>query len=225
MTVSPRLLLVEDSDIQGDFYKDLFSAPQTDWAATAQVPRFQVTWVRTARQAMEELRQAADHFTPFDVMVFDLGLPESDPDSVANFSTGLRVLKEVQQRWNISACAAITILSTEKNAYYIKETYLAGADNYAHKESDKADSIYQIVVTTYEIGRTRLHNKWLQLRQQQEEQWHAVQSCARMADRMTGVVSASVSALMSQLGDLTRFIEDHYQLNVDRDKDEPVCHS
>ena len=81
------------------------------------------------------------------------------------------------------------------------------------------------VISAYEKGNMSLKSQWNEFRQLHTEQWRLVQNCEIVADRMCRIVSDGIGELNDIRNNLSRLLNDHYQLSVERDIEDPICQS
>jgi signal transduction histidine kinase len=222
---TPRLLVVEDEGWYGPELCRIFEDPRERHRKAFGIDRFVVQLARTRAEAEAYLAEAAASFRPYDVLLLDLGLPESE-GMPARREEGLRILPALDSR--LGTQVAINSIYTDLNI--INKTLDFGLYSFLLKrdsaklEDDGEASVYQSVVDAYRQGELRRKSMWAEFQRERAEQWTLVHAYA-MADGMSQIVTDGVAKLRQHGQSLADLLAERNGLRPEQDADDLVYRS
>ena len=214
MNSKPRLLLVEDDTLTWEGLHLLFAKPTEEYAAAYGVDGFDVDVATTGEVAQRLLTEAKDAHRPYDAMALDLGLPKT-AGAQEDLNVGIDILRSADE----AACAAIVVESVHTEVPTFIQLLRSRAADFISKPFEPED-LYLAVMRAYKAG---LRSRWLRLAAQRSEEWRLHQAQAQVADLMGRAITNGLGNISDRAEELSRLIEDVYQLDPERDTDNPIC--
>ncbi|MBI5821362.1 MAG: hypothetical protein HZA88_20535 [Verrucomicrobia bacterium] len=218
MTLKPRLLFVEDEKHTRIRFQRVLSAPEQKFADVYQLPSFDVTTAATGHEAQRRLAEAIACFNPYDVLALDLGLPREDPQGEPDMLVGLDVLRNLDERSSL----AVVVPSVHYETSTLVELLRVRPVHFVPKPYT-AEELIRSVAEAYRFGQKHLAQRVGLLNEQRMRTWHVVQGRAQIADNIARLVSKGMGSVLHRLEQLEDLLHDRYQLDEDRDHEDPVC--
>jgi CheY-like chemotaxis protein len=231
----PKLLIVEDFEPHWSFFQDLFESPPeryriefTSRRTEFSIDRFEVHIATNRLDAERLLAEADRNLRPYDVMLLDLGLPESPGEhEPVLVDEGYKLLPMVTER----SCTQVVITTIQAEPDYFEKALRSDVCDYIIKpDPDKwtpqyALSVFRSVASACVKGVRRLESRWNDYLRERTERWRLVQTCAGLVDCASQIVTDGVGRLREHGRDLTELLAARYELRPEHDADDPLCRS
>jgi CheY-like chemotaxis protein len=220
----PKLLIVEDHPHLGPALKRTFEAPAQRQRDAFAIDRFTVDLATNRAHAEALLKKAADSFQPYDVLLLDLEIPESEGQP-AKMDEGFKILPLIRD----PPYTQVVLNSQYINLKKLHKPVQSGIFDYIIKQDrdkldddGKADAL-QTVINAYRKGLLRQKSMWEEFLRKRSEQWRLFQTCARMVDYVSQIVTDGVGRLREHGRNLGDLLAARYELRPEHDAGDPLC--
>lgn len=215
----PSMLVVEDEERQLKRLVKLFRDSVRSMGPIVQrygIEGFDVDAAATGAGALQWLGEANARARPYDVVLLDVHLPRDEDDPTQSLEVGKKLLDCIVEHH--SANAVVVVSAYGPFEHLDVEMLKKGAMDFVHKPYREEPLVFA-VMQAWEKAWYRLRNR----EQEKRFAWALEQSRGEIADRLTNTVTRHTSTLLGHSQHLKEYLEERYQLNLERDKDDPIC--
>lgn len=220
MISQPRILIMEDQLATLEDLRELFAYPPNDWRNRYGIDGFEVETARTQQSARRALKDASETRTQFDVVLFDLGLPVSETNSIGGDDPqpGIKLLNNYAE----GSCHSVVVATAHSNRDILEQLISPLVDGFTPKDSwdPQREIVFAAVAKAFFEGQRRL---WMDATQLREQQRLRVQARNDTADRMLECVRLALQETLDGIDEVSGMLRDRFDFRIERDADDPLC--
>lgn len=230
MPITLRILIVEDDVLIRTHLKKTFHHPAPEWISVYGAAAFEVFTAATAKQAREMLASALSTHRPFDIVLFDLGLPrdENTLDDHDDPRAGLEVLQEIQQQQlqdPRKIAAHVIVVATAHRRVEVLEELLKTqivADFVGKPFDEKNEIPYRRVMDATIRYRAKQENEWARRSSDRVRKWCAGIALHHALYTRHQLITESVSTACAHMRRLQDLMEESCNLSANVDVEVPL---
>jgi len=212
--MKPRILIVENEFVQRAAIKRLLGRLSDEEKAVRGIDGLEVEEAEAKSQAIQFLGSATERCCPYDILLLDLGLPETPEDNTDDLQRGLDVLAYTRKR---GAARAVIIVSVFTDYAYLTDIFRGGEVDFVGKRYEE-DTLRTRILAAWDLVIAKRSNEILAER---------VKVLVPHAERGLAYVlgacfSEYAQTVRGQVDALSGHILERFGLDPARDADDPM---
>jgi CheY-like chemotaxis protein len=223
MAAVPRVLVVEDDPhYMANVIESVFGAVPTELRAIVGGRRLPYEHARWLLEARDFLRIASARYSLPDVVVLDLGLPETESEygQTAETTNGWRLLDQITQVYDIPAVILTSNPDDIPDPIILLEALQHGAADFVNKDDltrDSPDFLYRLISV---VGKHReqLHRKEAEKRFRRLQDFRA----KKQRERLATTISRHVEEIADVVDRVSKRLSQQFGLDPGRHTEDPV---